>query len=125
MSKTQQMPDAGTQLRLYSPPWTGETVFACRKCQRKIKEGNGSKALAKIKKWFRKRSAKSPERPAVSVIVVPCLDVCPKDGITIFSARQLARKPARLNIVRSEADLERFYCDVTDVALFPENDTAK
>ncbi len=125
MSKTQQMPDAGTQLRLYSPPWTGETVFACRKCQRKIKNGKASKALARIKKWFRKRSAKSPERPAVTVIFVPCLDVCPKDGITIFSARQLARKPAGLNIIRSEPDLERFYCDVTDVALFPENDTAK
>ncbi len=123
MSQTVQPSDSGNPLRIYATPWKGEPVFACLKCQRKLKKGKGPKALRKIKKWFRKRSSESAH--PVSVIGISCVDLCPKNGVTIFSARQLKRQRPRVCIARSESDLEQIYCDVTDVALFPENDTLK
>ena len=125
MSKTAQIPNSDPPLRTYPVTWKGEAVFACLNCQRKLKRGKGPKALRKVGKWFRKRIARSTERPSVSVLGMSCVDVCPKNGVTILSPRQLARQPAALNILRSEADLEKFYCEVTDVALFPENETLK
>jgi hypothetical protein len=125
MSKSPQVRDPGTPLRLYSTPWKGEPVFACLKCQRKLKKGKGLKALRKVAKWFRKRGSRSAERPPVSVIGISCVDLCPKNGVTIFSARQLVCQRPAVRIVRSESDLEQFYCELTDTALFPENDTAK
>jgi hypothetical protein len=125
MSKTAQPSDSGTPLRVYATPWKGESVFACLKCQRKVKKGKGPKALRKIKKWFRKRSSRSAERPSVTVIGMSCVDLCPKNGVTIFSARQLIGQRPAVRIARSESDLEQIYCELTDVALFPENDTLK
>jgi hypothetical protein len=125
MSKSPQVRDPGTPLRLYPIPWQGDAVFACLKCQRKLKKSKDLKALRKVAKWFRKRSSRSAERPPVSVIGMSCVDLCPKNGVTIFSARQLVCQRPAVRIVRSESDLEQIYCELTDVALFPENDTLK
>lgn len=104
--------EAGPHLRVCRPPWKGEAVFACAKCQRKMKKGKGPKPLRKLRKWFRKMSAKHPERSDVCVIDIPCVDLCPKGGVTVFSARQLAGTPSRISILRSESDLEKFYCQM-------------
>lgn len=125
MSNRTQPSTSKTPLRLYPTPWKGESVFACLKCQRKLKKGKGPKALRKIEKWFRKRSAGSAERRPVNVVDISCVDLCPKNGVTIFSARQLIGPRPTLCIARSESELEQIYCELTDAALFPENDTLK
>jgi hypothetical protein len=111
--------------RLYPAPWKGEVVFACRKCQRRLKKSGGAAALRKLKKWFRKRAHETPEARQVHVIEVSCLKLCPKGGVTIFSARQLGKEPSTVCIARSEEDLKALYCELTDVALSPEKSTLK
>ena len=127
MSKEPEPMDALEQqtgaLRVYPAPWKGEVLFACRKCQGKMKP-SGSPALAKVKKWFKRRAKKDKAAP-VRVIQLPCVDLCPKDGVTIFSRRHLASEPAGLCIARTEADLERLYCELTEVALSSANVTLK
>jgi hypothetical protein len=126
MSKDTQPIDAldHTQaLRIYRAPWEGETLFACRKCQRKMKR-NGVPALAKVKRWFRKRAKKSKDA-SVHVIQIPCVKLCPKGGVTFFSRRQLLREPPAVCIARTEADLEKLYCELTEVALSPSKVTLK
>jgi hypothetical protein len=110
-------------LRMYRVPWKGEALFACRKCQRKMKRG-GPAALAKVKKWF-KRRAKKGKDPTVHVIQIPCVKLCPKGGVTVFSRRQLMREPPGICIARTEADLEELYCELTEVALSSEKATLK
>ena len=117
------MSESQNALRLYPKPWKGEVVFACRKCQRRMKKRGGPGSLRKLKKWFRKRARSTPEAPAVSVIEVSCLKLCPKGGVTIFSRRQLGSQTPGVCIARSEEDLETLYCELTDVALSPENAT--
>ena len=111
--------------RLYPAPWKGEAVFACRKCQRRMKKNGGPAALRKLKKWFKKRARGAPQAPPVHLIDVSCLKLCPKGGVTIFSARQLGKDPSAVCIARSEQDLEALYCELTAVALFPEKSTLK
>jgi hypothetical protein len=49
--------------------------------------------------------------------------LCPKGGVTIFSRCQLGSQTPGVCIARSEKDLEKLYCELTDVALSPENAT--
>ncbi len=119
------MTESQKALRLYPAPWKGEAVFACRKCQRRMKKGGGPAALRKLKKWFKKRARGTPQAPPVHLIDVSCLKLCPKGGITIFSARQLGKELPVVSIARSEQDLEALYCELTAVALLSEKSTLK
>jgi hypothetical protein len=119
------MSEPQNALRLYPAPWKGEAVFACRKCQNRIKKSSGPTALRKLKKWFKRRAHRTTHAPPVHLIDVSCLKLCPKGGVTIFSARQLGKDPSAVCIARSEEDLEALYCELTAVALFPEKSTLK
>ncbi len=126
MSKTPEAIDTTGALRLYPAPWKGEVLFACRKCQRRMKKKDGPEALQKVKRWFkaRGRHQKGPEkRTELRVIDMTCIKLCPGDGVTVFSRGHLAHEPAGVCIARSENDLERLYCELTDVALSPEKVT--
>jgi hypothetical protein len=39
--------------------------------------------------------------------------MCPKDGITIATQKQLGREPAEVSIVYSEGDLEALYAQLS------------
>lgn len=106
--KPEQIESAGV-LRIYRAPWKGELVLACKKCQRKIRKHDGPGALGKISRWFRRRTKENPDAAPVRVIEIPCVKLCPKGGVTIFSQRQLAHQPSGVCIARSEEDLEAFY----------------
>ena len=118
MSKSPEPIDRSGALRIYRTPWKGEAVFACKKCQRKMKKRGGASALIKLKSWFKQR----PGLP-VRVIDIPCVKLCPKGGVTVFTRRQLAHDPPGVSIAWSEADLEALYCELTEVALSPEKVT--
>ncbi len=127
MSKKSQPIESTDQngtLRLYRTPWKGEALFACKKCQRKMKKHGGAPAMARLKSWFKKRAGKSSNLPAVRVVDVPCVKLCPKGGVTVFSRRQLAHEPPGVCIARNEADLETLYRELTDVALSPAKVTS-
>ena len=67
---------------MYGAPWKCEALFACRKCQCKMKR-TGVSVLAKVKNWFKKR-AKTGKVAPVHVIQIPCVNLCPKGGVTVF-----------------------------------------
>jgi hypothetical protein len=125
MSKSPELiadAERSNPLRMYRTPWQGEVLFACKKCQRRIKKHHGEAALVRLKKWFKKRSRSGAP---VRVIDIPCVKLCPKGGVTVFSRHQLAHQPPGVCIARTEADLETLYCELTEVALFPEKVTVK
>ncbi len=120
MSKAVEAIEVTGVMRLYRAPWKGEVVFACKKCQRKLKKHGGVRALARLKSWFKRRSR---DTAPVRVIDIPCVKLCPKGGVTVFTRRQLAHEPAAVAIARSEQDLEALYWELTEVALSSENAT--
>ena len=92
-------------LKSYPPTWEGDLLLACRKCQKKLKGEPGVRALAKLKKTIKRRNK---EHPAASLHLIsgPCMDMCPKGGVTICLP---AIQPATLSILRSEDDIEGLY----------------
>jgi hypothetical protein len=41
----------------------------------------------------------------LQVIRVPCMDLCPKNGVTVYNPFE----PSRVSILRGEGDIERLY----------------
>jgi predicted metal-binding protein len=90
-------------LKTYIAPWHGQLLLACRKCQKKLRDDDQLRSLAKLKKTV-KRHNKAHPGAELFVLNVPCMDLCPKDGVTVcFPARQ----PVGLSILRGEEDLAR------------------
>jgi hypothetical protein len=90
-------------LKGYPAAWEGELILACRKCQKKLKSHGTLRATAKLKKTVRCYNKQHPER-LLHVINVPCMDLCPKDGVTVCCP---ARSAGSLSILRRGEDLER------------------
>ena len=120
MSKAPEAIDLQGALRLYRARWKGEVIFACMMCQRMMKTHGGPRAMARLKSWFKRRSR---DHAQVRVIDIPCVKLCPKGGVTVFSRALLAQTPPAVAIARSQQDLEALYCELTDVALSPEKVT--
>jgi predicted metal-binding protein len=89
-------------LKSYPAPWHGRLLLACQKCQKKLKRRDELKALAKLKKTVKQHNRNFPQTP-LHVVNVPCLDLCPKDGV---AACLYDQAPAQLVILRSLSDLE-------------------
>jgi|SRR4029079_17889850 hypothetical protein len=87
----------------YSAPWEGQLILACRKCQKKLKRDHHLRALAKLKKTVKRYNKEHPDG-LLHVINVPCMDLCPKGGVTVCCPARDARS---LSILRKEEDLER------------------
>jgi predicted metal-binding protein len=88
--------------KTYNVPWNGQLFLACRKCQRKLKGDAGLGQLAKLKKTIKRRNKEHPEQ-VLHVLNVPCMDLCPKGGVTVCNP---VKTPNRLSILRSEEDIE-------------------
>lgn len=91
-------------LKTYPAPWPGQILLACRKCQKKLKAATHAGPLAKLKKTV-KRHRRQHSAAELSVINVPCMDLCPKGGVTICDPSQ---NPPRLQILWDVEDLDRF-----------------
>ena len=92
-------------IRSFPTTWRGDLLLACRKCKRKLKGEPGMRALAKLKKTVKKHSKAFPSQ-VLHVINVPCMDLCPKGGVTICDA---VRDPGRLLILYDEKGLEQLF----------------
>src|SRR4051812_12771893 len=90
-------------LKNYPASWEGEIILACRKCQKKLKRDGNPRDLAKLKKTVKRFNEEHPEQ-RLHVVNVPCLDLCPKDGVTVCCPE---RDATQLSILRSGEDLGR------------------
>jgi len=98
---------ASVQLKSYPAPWKGQLVLVCSKCTRKLKHhGDGS---LNVKRWLKTRQKESKTGNKLKILAIKCVKMCPKNGVTIATQQQLSRKPAEVSIIRSEADLEMLY----------------
>ncbi len=92
-----------SHLKKYPAPWAGQLILACRKCQKKLKGDQHLRSLGKLKKAVKRHNKEHPHRP-LHVIQVPCMDLCPKDGVTVCSPGSNA---GRLSILYRAEDLEQ------------------
>jgi len=92
--------------KTYPVTWAGQLLLACGKCQKKLKHDQTLRTLAKLKKTVKRHNKEHPN-DLLHVINVPCMDLCPRDAVTVYCP---SRAPARLSIVRRKEDLERLSC---------------
>lgn len=79
-------------------------VLICRKCEKKAAKrglsfGSGKTSLAKALK--KEMGTGKGRKSAVGIASVPCLDVCPKNGVVMIDTRT----PGRWRIVRPDDDI--------------------
>jgi predicted metal-binding protein len=82
-----------------------EAVLVCRKCTRKLGGGFGKDGTAKLARLLRKElNGKAKGRKArVGVVEVGCLNVCPKQAVTVVAPATPAETggmPARPPVAR-------------------------
>jgi len=94
-------------LKTYAAPWEGEILLACRKCQKKLKPHDSLRELARLKKTVKGFNKEHPDQ-RIHVINVPCMDLCPKDGVTVCLP---VRQSTELYILRSREDLNRLWLE--------------
>jgi predicted metal-binding protein len=92
-------------LKSYPATWEGDLLLACRKCQKKLKDEPGMRALAKLKKTIKRHNKQHPGA-GLHLISVPCMDLCPKGAVTICRP---ANQTATLSILRNESDIDELY----------------
>ena len=90
------------EMKSYPAPWQGKLILACRKCQKKLKKSDDLKPLANLKKTIKAQNKRFPEAP-LHILNVPCMDLCPKDAVTICIPSQADN---RLRILRTEDDIQ-------------------
>jgi predicted metal-binding protein len=91
--------------KTYRAPWQGQLLLACRKCQKKLKGERDLRALAKLKKTVKRLNKEHVGKP-LHIINVPCMDLCPRHGVTVCETEST---PRRLSILRSESDIELLF----------------
>jgi hypothetical protein len=90
-------------LKSYRIPSRGQFVFACSKCEKKIRHGKPFK----LKKALKREAKKAAEPLRLRVIGLPCLKLCPKNAIAVCTQVQLGT--SRCSIVRTTADVAALY----------------
>ncbi len=95
------------ELRSYELPLKGQLLLACGKCQRKLKHGDDPAGLSSLKKLLKRASKAEVDGMRLHVLKVPCLKMCPKGGVTVCTAAQVARHECA--ILRSAEDAADLY----------------
>jgi predicted metal-binding protein len=93
------------ELKPYRANWSGQVVLACRKCQKKLKKDGQPLDGVGLKKAVGAAN-KRHRGGELHVIQVPCMDLCPKDGVTVCLP---SASSEQLFIVRNGEDLDRLY----------------
>ncbi len=71
-----------TRLEPTRAPWDG-VALVCRKCSKKLGGGFGRKGKQPLSKALRTELKEQGRRRALRVIEVGCLNLCPKQAVTI------------------------------------------
>jgi len=84
-------------------------VLVCKKCQKRSKAHFGAERDTSLAKALRRRLPAGKGRKArIGVVEVPCLDICPKQGVVLVDTRN----PGVWRIVREDADIDRLAKDL-------------
>ncbi len=75
-----------------------ELAFVCSKCMKRQDRENLRGDL--------KRAIKQAGHRELRIVTCGCLDLCPKDGVTIARGRDLAIKPPLLRVIAEKDRLE-------------------
>jgi predicted metal-binding protein len=86
-------------LKSYASPWNGRLILACKKCQKKLKGHKEHTSLAKLKKAIKEYDTQQQ----IHVLNVPCMKICPKDGVAVVDPDHSG---ARLYILRSKDEID-------------------
>jgi predicted metal-binding protein len=95
----------------YAAPWSGRTLLACKKCQKKLRKRGGNEHLASLKKAAKVFAARSPEIPRFHILNVGCMDFCPKGRVAVCAPTADGGEVAML---RSVEDLSVFQTSADD-----------
>jgi hypothetical protein len=87
-----------TICKIEPAPWS-DVVLVCAKCAAKL--GRGHKGKSELRGEI-KQAVKLAGLKGVRVADVGCLDLCPKNGQTVATSRQMAE--GRLMVVGPQAD---------------------
>jgi hypothetical protein len=68
--------------KLYPVTWEGQLIWLAASARRSCRGDAHLRRLAKLKKTVKSYNKEHPDR-LLHVINVPCMDVCPKDGVTV------------------------------------------
>lgn len=63
------------------------------------------RALANLKKTIKRRNKEHPET-ALHIISVPCMDLCPKNGVTVCLP---GKEPGILLVIRKAGQIDELY----------------
>lgn len=75
----------------------------CRKCSKKISGGFGPKGKTRLDKALREAlDSGKGRRGTLGIIPIACLDICPKNAVTVA----LGSRPDRLYVVRAGTPIE-------------------
>jgi hypothetical protein len=91
----------------YPVPWKGELLLVCRKCQKKLNHDSDKNGISKLRKALKKLARHDENAPRLHVLQGPCLEMCPKGGVTVCTQSQLGR--GECSILRSSADIDALY----------------
>lgn len=94
-------------LRAYKGPWRGQLLLVCRKCRKKLKDDDGKGKTARLSKKLARLARRGKETSTLYVIDTPCLKMCPKGGVTVCTAEQVAN--SECSILRSKRDVARLF----------------
>jgi len=84
-------------------------ILICRKCQKKMQAGFGPANEKRLGKALKRRlGGRKGRKGAVGIVEVPCLDICPKQGVVLIDSRS----PHVWRIVRPGADLDQLASDL-------------
>ena len=75
-----------------------ELVFVCSKCMKRQDREDLRGDL--------KRAIKQADHRELRVVACGCLDLCPKDGVTLVRGRDLAIKPPVLRVIGADEPVE-------------------
>jgi predicted metal-binding protein len=87
--------------QIVAAPWS-EVVLVCAKCA--AKAGRGHKGKTELRGELKRALKRRGLGDSVRVLDASCLDLCPKDGQTVATGRQLA--DGQLLVVSPEASGE-------------------
>jgi hypothetical protein len=96
--------------RLCKLPLKSPVLLACGKCQRRLKQHGDPESLVPLKKLLKRISKQHGTRPP-TVLKVPCVKLCPGNGLVVLTPQQLAEH--RCTILRTREDVEAVYALVS------------
>jgi predicted metal-binding protein len=85
------------------PTWREDLVLVCRKCQ-KNSAGVDGKPLSK---WLRRELKSRGQGKRFRVVRVDCLDLCPKNAVTLLRGSDIGRSAKPLQVFRDGEDPQR------------------